>query len=89
VEGHIGFDNRFYLIDIHRLFPAEDNFSTVYGVKIHYDPNKKWQTVTLSRNTLTEDIWSSFTLFLTLGFITEIEKVKVKERKKENRKSDY
>lgn len=34
VEGHLGTDGRYYLVDVHRLFPAEREFLTSYAVLI-------------------------------------------------------
>jgi hypothetical protein len=35
MEGHIGFDNQFYLIDTSRLFPAEQPDSAIYALLIN------------------------------------------------------
>lgn len=39
VEGHLGTDGRYYLVDVHRLFPAEREFMTSYAVLIPANPN--------------------------------------------------
>jgi hypothetical protein len=34
VEGHLGTDGKYYLVDVHRLFPAEREFLTSYALLI-------------------------------------------------------
>ena len=56
VEGHKGTDNRLYILDVQRLFPAEDEFLQTFGVKIHCDLDKRPELVCINRSKFDEEI---------------------------------
>eukprot|EP01127_Copromyxa_protea_P019689 TRINITY_DN6444_c0_g2_i4.p1 TRINITY_DN6444_c0_g2~~TRINITY_DN6444_c0_g2_i4.p1 ORF type:complete len:903 (+),score=135.68 TRINITY_DN6444_c0_g2_i4:266-2710(+) len=58
VEGHLGTDGKYYLVDVHRLFPAEREFLTSYAILIPENVNEAMKVITLDRLKWTEEISS-------------------------------
>ncbi len=56
VEGHKGTDHRLYILDVQRLFPAEDEFLQTFGVKIHCDLKIRPELVCINRSKFDEEI---------------------------------
>lgn len=56
VEGHKGTDERLYILDVQRLFPAEDEFLQTFGVKIHCDLKQQPELVCINRSKFDEEI---------------------------------
>eukprot|EP01124_Arcella_intermedia_P002084 TRINITY_DN11144_c0_g1_i2.p1 TRINITY_DN11144_c0_g1~~TRINITY_DN11144_c0_g1_i2.p1 ORF type:complete len:888 (+),score=212.48 TRINITY_DN11144_c0_g1_i2:141-2804(+) len=56
VEGHLGSDNRYYIVDMQRLFPTEQEFVKSYGVLIKADEKEPLELITIDRHRYTEEI---------------------------------
>eukprot|EP01125_Pyxidicula_operculata_P006812 TRINITY_DN233_c0_g1_i1.p1 TRINITY_DN233_c0_g1~~TRINITY_DN233_c0_g1_i1.p1 ORF type:complete len:937 (-),score=152.85 TRINITY_DN233_c0_g1_i1:135-2945(-) len=56
VEGHMGLDGRYYIVDVQRLFPAENDFSKTFGVLVPCDEKQDIRHIWIDRTSYDKEI---------------------------------